>query len=273
VSAGRFDRIQWSSTDVRVGDVVFDLASADDGRPDDLMASRPRLIKDELLVADYERVFTPAVIAERPRMFELGLWDGASAIFWSELLDPAVYIGIDLDDRGDSEVLKRYATEHEQIVTRWGVSQTDREALCALVHQHNATPLDLVVDDASHLYEPTKASFEILFPLLRPGGLYLIEDWAWSHWQEYGSPEHPWAFKTPPTQLVCELVAVAGGSRDVIQDLTVLAGLVAVTRGPAHLDESFSLDGVVTHRSAPSTADRLRHFGRRAKRKVLKPTR
>ena len=54
------------------------------------------------------------------------------------------------------------------------------------------------------------------------------------------SPEHPWAFETPPTEFVCELVAVAGGGRDVIQDLTVLAGLVAVTRGPAHLDESFT---------------------------------
>ncbi len=273
MSASRFDRIEWSDSDVKVGTVVFDLASAETARPHDLTAARPRLIKDELLLADYERVFGPADVAERPRMFELGLWDGASAIFWSELLDPAVYIGIDLDDRGDSDVLKRYIAEHDRIVTRWGVSQTDRAALCELVHQHDAAPLELVVDDASHLYGPTKASFEILFPLLRPGGLYLIEDWAWDHWHEYGSPQHPWAFETPPTDLVCELVAVAGGNREVIQDLTVLAGLVAVTRGPADLDESFSLDDVVTHRSAPSTGDRLRRLGRHATRKVLKPSR
>ena len=38
-------------------------------------------------------------------------------------------------------------------------------------------PLDLVIDDASHLYGPTMASFEVLFPRLRPGGLYVIEDW------------------------------------------------------------------------------------------------
>ena len=141
------------------------------------------------------------------------------------------------------------------------------------MHQHDAAPLDLVVDDASHLYGPTKASFEILFPLLRPGGLYLIEDWAWDHWHEYGSPQHPWAFETPPTELVCELVAVAGGNRDVIQDLTVLAGLVAVTRGPARSRR------VVQPRrcgDAPIGAvdgDRLRRLGRRAKRKVLKPSR
>jgi len=269
VSAHKFDRIEWADTHVTVGDVVFDLASAGAARPVELTASRPRLIKDRFLLADYERVFAPADVAEKPNMVELGLWDGASAIFWSELLDPAVYIGIDLDDRGDNEVLARYAATHDRIVTRWGVSQTDRAALCELVQTHEAAPLDLVVDDASHLYEPTKASFEILFPLLRPGGLYLIEDWAWDHWREYGSPAHPWAFETPPTQLVCELVAVAGGGRDVIQDLTVLAGLVAVSRGLADLDESFTLDNVVTHRPAPSTTDRLRRLAGRAKRKVL----
>jgi hypothetical protein len=50
-----------------------------------------------------------------------------------------------------------------------------------VAHEFSA-PLDLVIDDASHIYGPTKASFQALFPLLRPGGLYLIEDWAWAHW-------------------------------------------------------------------------------------------
>jgi hypothetical protein len=34
-----------------------------------------------------------------------------------------------------------------------------------------ADELDLVVDDALHAYEETKASFEFLFPLLSPGGV------------------------------------------------------------------------------------------------------
>ena len=42
-------------------------------------------------------------------------------------------------------------------------------------------PLDLVIDDCSHLYEATRASFNELFPRLRPGGLYWIEDWPWAH--------------------------------------------------------------------------------------------
>ena len=38
-------------------------------------------------------------------------------------------------------------------------------------------PLDLVVDDCSHRYKPSRASFNELFPRLRPGGVYVIEDW------------------------------------------------------------------------------------------------
>ena len=39
-------------------------------------------------------------------------------------------------------------------------------------------PLDLVVDDASHLYDETKVALEVLLPRVRPGGLFIIEDWA-----------------------------------------------------------------------------------------------
>jgi hypothetical protein len=35
-----------------------------------------------------------------------------------------------------------------------------------------------VIDDASHLLDPTRASFNVPFPLVRPGGVYVIEDWS-----------------------------------------------------------------------------------------------
>jgi cephalosporin hydroxylase len=37
-------------------------------------------------------------------------------------------------------------------------------------------PLDIVVDDASHEYAKTAASFRLWWPSLRPGGYYVVED-------------------------------------------------------------------------------------------------
>jgi len=266
MGVGAFDKIEWSHSEAKIGDVVFDLASAAAGYPADTTASRPRLIKDRHIVGDYERVFAAADISAMPRMFELGLWDGGSAIFWSELLNPAIYIGIDRDTRGDSEVFRNYAAHKQGILTEWGVSQTDRRALCRLIGEHDAAPLDLVVDDASHQYEPTKASFEILFPFLRPGGLYLIEDWAWAHWPGFAL----WAGEAAPTRLVVELIEAAGTGREVIRDVTVEAGLVAVTRGPAALDQTFTLSTVTSRRHVPSVLHRVSHLGRRSARRAVR---
>ena len=38
-----------------------------------------------------------------------------------------------------------------------------------------------MIDDASHKLDLTRRSFEMLFPLLREGGVYVIEDWAAQH--------------------------------------------------------------------------------------------
>ena len=61
----------------------------------------------------------------------------------------------------------------------YGVDQADAPALRRIVADEFAgEPLDLVIDDASHVLDPTRASFNVLFPLLRPGGVYVIEDWT-----------------------------------------------------------------------------------------------
>jgi hypothetical protein len=62
------------------------------------------------------------------------------------------------------------------------VDQSDRSVVPRIIDEEfGSTPLDLVTDDASHLLDLTRASFEMLFPRLRPGGTYIIEDWNWEH--------------------------------------------------------------------------------------------
>src|SRR5205814_7924687 len=46
--------------------------------------------------------------------------------------------------------------------------------------------LDIVLDDGSHVGSHQVASFRTLFPLLREGGIYAIEDLHTSYWRDWG---------------------------------------------------------------------------------------
>jgi hypothetical protein len=47
-------------------------------------------------------------------------------------------------------------------------------------------PPDLVIDDGSHRGSDTSAAFRYLYPQLRRGGLYVIEDLHTSYWPKFG---------------------------------------------------------------------------------------
>ena len=99
-----------------------------------------------------------------------------------------------------------------------------------------------MIDDASHLYAQTKASFETLFPRVRPGGLYVIEDWAWFHWR---GTEESFRGEIPLTKLITQLTEAAGSSGiALIEELYVTSGFVAVRRGATAREDlgNFRLD-------------------------------
>jgi demethylmacrocin O-methyltransferase len=45
---------------------------------------------------------------------------------------------------------------------------------------------DIIIDDGSHLNEHVIKTFKILFPKLKEGGIYAIEDTQTSYWPDYG---------------------------------------------------------------------------------------
>jgi MycE methyltransferase N-terminal len=52
-------------------------------------------------------------------------------------------------------------------------------------------PFDIIIDDGSHLNEHVRISYEALFPYVRPGGYYAIEDIQTSYWPDYGGELPP----------------------------------------------------------------------------------
>lgn len=118
---------------------------------------------------------------ERPRrVCELGIKDGGSTALLALAVDPELLLAVDLEPTVPpalTDLIARRALG-DRVTIAGGVDQGDRAALTAFLDANDGDHLDLVLDDASHILTPTRISFEILFPRLRPGGLYVIEDWA-----------------------------------------------------------------------------------------------
>jgi hypothetical protein len=67
-------------------------------------------------------------------------------------------------------------------------AQDDGAFLDAAIHAcFGEGGVDVVIDDASHLYRKTRATYDHLFTRhLRGGGVYVIEDWGCGYWPRWG---------------------------------------------------------------------------------------
>jgi hypothetical protein len=248
-----FDRLIWQSDRMILDDLVFRLEHFRNDESWELGDECARFYKTKGLVDDYARFWKPRNFAAN-RVLELGIWKGGSVMFWFEYFQPRRHVAVDLMRWEDSAYFRRWVQSRrleDRVRTYWGVDQADAGSLREIVRREFGGSLDLVIDDASHLYGSTKSSFETLFPLLRSGGLYVIEDWAWEHWPDYQAPDHAWASQRAPTELIFELVQAAGTNNGLIRDLSINKAFAVVERGwirEAEL-ENFKLEEHISTRT------------------------
>lgn len=260
-----FSELIWAEDRVRLGDLVFKLENAG---PDTGDRDIPcfRLHKPKRMFDQYERFWARRPEFRQRHVLELGIFKGGSIAFWCELWKPEKFVGIDFQKSQDEAYFTEWRSSRGLdgcVKTYWRTDQADAAVLRTIVRDDFGGHLDLVIDDASHLYHQTKKSFEILFPLLRPGGLYIIEDWSWGCW-----PGLPLDFDLPHgtelPRLVAELAEATGsiaralvGSgplatiRPLIAAMEVYADFVVLERGPGEPPAEFSLDSYITRRPAP----------------------
>lgn len=171
-------RVTWTSDAELVLDgqrfALLDPAAAGVGAvgAEDLVLFKPRGYIEE-----YLRIAGAPVDA----IVELGIYRGGSTAFLLGLFRPRAMLAVDLEPRLPRPLLDRLASHPlgGGVHVRGGVDQADRATIVGLVDELIGAPLDLVVDDASHLLGPTTVSFDTLFPRVRPGGTYVIEDWSY----------------------------------------------------------------------------------------------
>lgn len=108
---------------------------------------------------------------------EIGIFRGGSLPMWKDYFAPGsqlTFIDIDPDCA---------AHEIEGTTVRIG-NQADPAFLAELAAEFG--PFDLVLDDGSHVCAHQIASFEHLWPHLKNGGLYMVEDCHTSYWPGFG---------------------------------------------------------------------------------------
>ena len=99
------------------------------------------------------------------RVCEIGVLNGGSLATWQELFPQGTVAGVDISP-----------TMHWPAGTLKVVMSQDDPRLPDLLSEHEIE-WDLIVDDASHDGALTAATLDLLWPLVCPGGFYVIEDW------------------------------------------------------------------------------------------------
>lgn len=230
------------------------------------------VMKDRGLV---ERYIALTEGLELSTLVELGIRRGGSTALLAELTDPDTLVALEIhptpapaltdyiDRRGLGAVVRPY----------YGVDQSDRASLVTiLAAELGDRPIDLVIDDASHRFHETRSSFETLFPRLRPGGKFVIEDWNGDHLvgdlivhalQDPARTDHreiaeqleaarsaeradAGAREIPLTHLAVELLLARASSGDAIREIEINGEWVTIERGADPLDpETFRLSELV----------------------------
>src|ERR1700758_4839021 len=101
-------------------------------------------------------------------LLELGVWDGRSVRMWADYFthpDTRIF-GIDLNIvqcQDTPASVHLFCGDQAEIPENW---------------PHPPPVLDIIIDDASHLWHKSRDSIRCWWPYLNPGGCYVIEDIA-----------------------------------------------------------------------------------------------
>lgn len=243
----------WDGSGFQVEDVRF-VASLTRKRESDaftIMKQADLVARDESLLAELHE----------PRMVELGIGYGGSVAFFALRARPRKLVCLEHRPERlaqlDRFIHRRGLTDRVRL--HFGVDQGDRERVASILSDElGHEPLDLVVDDASHRYGPTLASFETIFPRLRPDGSYIIEDWAGLHEvatafeRRLADVEHERhailaarinerieagvSPETPLSRLVIELMLTQTTDPGIVDEVCVNRHWIAVRRGRTPLE-------------------------------------
>jgi SAM-dependent methyltransferase len=116
----------------------------------------------------YDNILTP--LREKPiLMLEIGVSGGGSLKMWEEYFTDVTIIALDIVDETHLSNNKTFVYQ---------LDQSNETQLQNFVNQcnENGYEFDFIIDDGSHHMRDQQLTLAYLFPLLKPQGIYIIED-------------------------------------------------------------------------------------------------
>lgn len=125
----------------------------------------------------YDPVLQP-LLDRDVKLLELGIHKGGSLQLWRDYFQKGTIVGID-------KKLPPGLVSDGRIRVFEG-SQGDTAFLSRVAKETAPEGFDVIIDDASHIGSLTRTAFWHLFEHhLKPGGLYVIEDWGTGYWNDW----------------------------------------------------------------------------------------
>lgn len=129
----------------------------------------------------YARYFEP--LKDKPIKFlEIGIFKGSSVKLWEDYFKQAELHFMDI-------TLER--VEYSAQRSKYHVAnQENPQDLAKFIHETGGQ-FDVIIDDGGHTMLQQIVSFIYLFPQIKSGGMYIIEDLHTSYWESHGGGRHP----------------------------------------------------------------------------------
>lgn len=112
-------------------------------------------------------------------LLEIGTWEGASAASFYHYFKKAKIFCLDINFK------LKYSSNRINFFNCNTGLRKDIKKLEKYLTKKNSEYFDIIIDDGSHIYSQILTNFEIFFKKIKPGGLYIIEDFNGYHAFDY----------------------------------------------------------------------------------------
>lgn len=123
----------------------------------------------------YDKILSPFREAFSS-ILEIGVAQGQSIRMWTDYFTKATIHGADISKASENCV---------DYSDRIRFHLLDQRNEAQLKNLEQFSPFDLIIDDGNHFWMEQILTFKTLFPYLRKGGIYIVEDTTTSYWREY----------------------------------------------------------------------------------------